>query len=191
MDPRGRGVLPAHVRRACARRERLRERLAAPPEDRAPGQGGRQHVDPARTGPEGRGDRYRAGTAPSRGVPEGATLKIERWSSSPPGLVSPDAKAVRIGLDAFERAMGVPPGADPHRRHPPDRPRPRRQGHPDDHHRLRASRLEHPLAQRAAVAEYVPSGSPRRASSTSASRTSDPLSELAQPPADLARRMPS
>jgi acetylornithine deacetylase/succinyl-diaminopimelate desuccinylase-like protein len=42
-------------------------------------------------------------------APAGADLEIERWSSAPPGLVSPDAKAVRIGLDAFERALGTRP----------------------------------------------------------------------------------
>ena len=42
-------------------------------------------------------------------APGGAELEIERWASSPPGLVSPDAKAVRIGLDAFERALGTRP----------------------------------------------------------------------------------
>jgi acetylornithine deacetylase/succinyl-diaminopimelate desuccinylase-like protein len=42
-------------------------------------------------------------------APEGATLHVERWSSSPPGLVSPEAKAVQLALDAFERAVGVRP----------------------------------------------------------------------------------
>ena len=42
-------------------------------------------------------------------APAGAELEIERFASSPPGLVSPDAKAVRIGLDAFERALGTRP----------------------------------------------------------------------------------
>jgi acetylornithine deacetylase/succinyl-diaminopimelate desuccinylase-like protein len=42
-------------------------------------------------------------------APEGATLEVERLSSSPPGLVPPDAKAIRLGLDAFERALGVRP----------------------------------------------------------------------------------
>ena len=42
-------------------------------------------------------------------APAGATLEIERWSSSPPGLVPPDAKAVQLGLDAFERVLGVRP----------------------------------------------------------------------------------
>jgi acetylornithine deacetylase/succinyl-diaminopimelate desuccinylase-like protein len=42
-------------------------------------------------------------------APAGAALEVERWSSAPPGLVSPDAKAVRLGLDAFERALGTRP----------------------------------------------------------------------------------
>jgi acetylornithine deacetylase/succinyl-diaminopimelate desuccinylase-like protein len=31
------------------------------------------------------------------------------WSAAPPGLVSPDSKAVQLGLDAFERALGRRP----------------------------------------------------------------------------------
>ena len=42
-------------------------------------------------------------------APDGAELRIDLWSSSPPGLVPPDAKAIRLGLDAFERALGVRP----------------------------------------------------------------------------------
>jgi acetylornithine deacetylase/succinyl-diaminopimelate desuccinylase-like protein len=42
-------------------------------------------------------------------VPAGADLEVERLSSAPPGLVSPDAKAVQLGLDAFERALGTRP----------------------------------------------------------------------------------
>jgi acetylornithine deacetylase/succinyl-diaminopimelate desuccinylase-like protein len=42
-------------------------------------------------------------------TPDGATLKVERLSSSPPGLVSPDAKAIRLALDAFERVVGARP----------------------------------------------------------------------------------
>ncbi len=42
-------------------------------------------------------------------APDGAELEIELWSSSPPGLVSPDAKAIQLGLDAFERVLGVRP----------------------------------------------------------------------------------
>ena len=57
---RGRGVLPADVRRAGARRERDRERLAAPAEDGAAGRGGREPLDPARARAAGRGDRRRA-----------------------------------------------------------------------------------------------------------------------------------
>jgi acetylornithine deacetylase/succinyl-diaminopimelate desuccinylase-like protein len=42
-------------------------------------------------------------------APKGADVEIELWSSSPPGLVPPDAKAVQLGLDAFERALGRRP----------------------------------------------------------------------------------
>ncbi|HEY5295912.1 MAG TPA: M20/M25/M40 family metallo-hydrolase [Gaiellaceae bacterium] len=42
-------------------------------------------------------------------VPAGAELEVELWSSSPPGLVPPDARAVQLGLDAFERALGMRP----------------------------------------------------------------------------------
>ena len=42
-------------------------------------------------------------------APEGAELDVELWSSSPPGLVSPDASAIRLGLDAFERVVGRRP----------------------------------------------------------------------------------
>jgi acetylornithine deacetylase/succinyl-diaminopimelate desuccinylase-like protein len=42
-------------------------------------------------------------------APAGIDLEIERWSSAEPGLVPPDAKAVRLGLDAFERVLGTRP----------------------------------------------------------------------------------
>ncbi len=42
-------------------------------------------------------------------APPGAELTIERWSAADPGLVPPDAKAIQLGLDAFERALGVRP----------------------------------------------------------------------------------
>ncbi len=42
-------------------------------------------------------------------APAGAELTIERWASGPPGLVPPDAKAIQLGLDAFERAVGTRP----------------------------------------------------------------------------------
>src|SRR5581483_8533119 len=41
--------------------------------------------------------------------PAGADLEVERWSSASPGLVPPDAPAIQLGLDAFERAVGVRP----------------------------------------------------------------------------------
>jgi acetylornithine deacetylase/succinyl-diaminopimelate desuccinylase-like protein len=42
-------------------------------------------------------------------APEGTELEVDLWSSSPPGLVPPDAKAVQLGLDAFEKVLGVRP----------------------------------------------------------------------------------
>jgi acetylornithine deacetylase/succinyl-diaminopimelate desuccinylase-like protein len=42
-------------------------------------------------------------------TPPGAELEIELLSAAPPGIVSPDAKAVQLGLDAFERTVGVRP----------------------------------------------------------------------------------
>jgi acetylornithine deacetylase/succinyl-diaminopimelate desuccinylase-like protein len=42
-------------------------------------------------------------------APAGADVEIERWSSAEPGLVAPDAKAVQLGLDAFEKALGRRP----------------------------------------------------------------------------------
>jgi len=42
-------------------------------------------------------------------APEGADLEIERRSSGPPGLIPPDAPAVRLAQDAFERVLGRRP----------------------------------------------------------------------------------
>lgn len=42
-------------------------------------------------------------------APTGTDLTIERWALNPPGLVDPQAPAIRLGLDAFERATGARP----------------------------------------------------------------------------------
>ena len=42
-------------------------------------------------------------------APDGAELEVVRRSSSPPALVAPDAPAVRIAQDAFERVLGRRP----------------------------------------------------------------------------------
>ncbi len=42
-------------------------------------------------------------------APANADLEIELWSSAQPGLVPPDAAAIQLGLDAFERALGTRP----------------------------------------------------------------------------------
>jgi acetylornithine deacetylase/succinyl-diaminopimelate desuccinylase-like protein len=42
-------------------------------------------------------------------APAGAEVEIELWSAAPPGLIPPDSAAIRLGQDAFERALGVRP----------------------------------------------------------------------------------
>ena len=42
-------------------------------------------------------------------APAGAELEIERRSSAPAGLIPPDAPAVRLAQDAFERVVGRRP----------------------------------------------------------------------------------
>ena len=42
-------------------------------------------------------------------APAGAEVDVELWSSSEPGLVDPNAPAIQLGLDAFERALGTRP----------------------------------------------------------------------------------
>ena len=42
-------------------------------------------------------------------APDGTEVEFEVWSQAPPGLVPPDARAVQLGLDAFEEVLGVRP----------------------------------------------------------------------------------
>jgi acetylornithine deacetylase/succinyl-diaminopimelate desuccinylase-like protein len=42
-------------------------------------------------------------------APEGVELDVQLLSAPDPGLVPPGAKAIQLGLDAFERALGVRP----------------------------------------------------------------------------------
>jgi acetylornithine deacetylase/succinyl-diaminopimelate desuccinylase-like protein len=42
-------------------------------------------------------------------APQGTEVEVELWSSAPPGLIPPDSAAIRLGQDAFERALGVRP----------------------------------------------------------------------------------
>ena len=99
LDPRAAEefYLP-HVRRALARRERLRQRLAAPAEDGAAGGGGREPLDPARARARTwTRSRPRSSGSCARRRPRARSSTIERWSSSPPGLVRPDATAIQLG----------------------------------------------------------------------------------------------
>jgi acetylornithine deacetylase/succinyl-diaminopimelate desuccinylase-like protein len=42
-------------------------------------------------------------------VPEGADLEVELRAASPPGLIPPDAPAIKLALEAFERVVGRRP----------------------------------------------------------------------------------
>jgi acetylornithine deacetylase/succinyl-diaminopimelate desuccinylase-like protein len=42
-------------------------------------------------------------------APAGADLEVALLSAAEPGLVPPDARAIQLGLDAFERTLGVRP----------------------------------------------------------------------------------
>jgi nuclear transport factor 2 (NTF2) superfamily protein/acetylornithine deacetylase/succinyl-diaminopimelate desuccinylase-like protein len=42
-------------------------------------------------------------------TPDGVELEVELLSAAPPAVVPPDARAVQLGLDAFERVIGVRP----------------------------------------------------------------------------------
>jgi acetylornithine deacetylase/succinyl-diaminopimelate desuccinylase-like protein len=42
-------------------------------------------------------------------IPDAADLEVERWASSPAGLIPPDSPAVRLAQDAFERVLGRRP----------------------------------------------------------------------------------
>jgi acetylornithine deacetylase/succinyl-diaminopimelate desuccinylase-like protein len=42
-------------------------------------------------------------------APDGAELELERWAASPPGLIPPDAPAIKLAQDAFARVVGRRP----------------------------------------------------------------------------------
>jgi acetylornithine deacetylase/succinyl-diaminopimelate desuccinylase-like protein len=42
-------------------------------------------------------------------VPDTADVTLERENAAPPGVFAPDSPAIQLGLDAFERAVGVRP----------------------------------------------------------------------------------
>jgi acetylornithine deacetylase/succinyl-diaminopimelate desuccinylase-like protein len=42
-------------------------------------------------------------------APDGAEVEIELWSAAAPGLIPPERDAIRLGQDAFERALGARP----------------------------------------------------------------------------------
>jgi acetylornithine deacetylase/succinyl-diaminopimelate desuccinylase-like protein len=42
-------------------------------------------------------------------VPESAQITWDHENAAPPGVFAPDSPAIQLGLDAFERAVGVRP----------------------------------------------------------------------------------
>ena len=87
-----------------------------------------------------------------------------------PGSVPPDAPAIQLGHDAFERALGAPPLLVRSGGTLPIVPALVGQGHPDDRHRLRPARGQHPLAERAAAGRVPPARRSRRRRSSTAPR---------------------
>jgi acetylornithine deacetylase/succinyl-diaminopimelate desuccinylase-like protein len=44
-----------------------------------------------------------------KAVPAGAEVTMERENSAPPGVFSPDSRAIQLGMEAFQRAIGAKP----------------------------------------------------------------------------------
>jgi acetylornithine deacetylase/succinyl-diaminopimelate desuccinylase-like protein len=42
-------------------------------------------------------------------LPEGVEVSMERGNSAPPGVFAPDSPAIKLGMEAFERAVGTRP----------------------------------------------------------------------------------
>ena len=177
----GRGVLPAHVggsrpwtctgSRAARRYSRRRCYPSSP--RRTSRSGSRR----ARTS-------TRSSAAMERllrdALPAGAELEIERWSFSPPGLVAPDERAVQLGLDAFERVLGVRPLLVRSGGSLPIVPALAEKGIPTVITGLRPPGREHPLAERAAPARVSAARRRRGARALSRLRRAVALSERAR-----------
>ena len=124
-----------------------------------PGRGDRERLDQARAGPERRGDRAGGRAAAARGGARRApSSRSSSGRPSPPGLVPPDAKAVQLGLDAFERALGRRPALIRIGGTLPIVPALTDKGIPTVDHRLRPARLAAPLAERTARRGVRPLG---------------------------------
>ena len=80
-------------------------------------------------------------------APAGAEIDI-RWEGAAPGLVNPDAPAIRLGPRRVRAGDRNPAAAHPFRRDAADHARARRQGNRDHPHRLRPAGVERPLAER-------------------------------------------
>ena len=105
--------------------------------------------DPAGAGTGSGHDRQRRGERLPRRGPRRREVELERENAAAPGVFAPDSPAIQLGLDAFERAVGVAAAPRARRRHAADLPGARREGHPDDRHRVRAAREQRAFAERA------------------------------------------
>ena len=104
------GLLPAHVRGACDRRQRHRHRARRSCRRRCcPSRRSRTCRSGLRRDRRWRRSRPSSSGCCARALLSDADVDVELWSSSPPGLVPPDSKVIQLGLDAFERALGRRP----------------------------------------------------------------------------------
>ena len=138
-----------HARRAVRRRERDHRRQAGRPEHDALRPRGRRGDDPPRAGSAGGRDRRRGGEAHARRRARPAPTSRSSGRACPPGSCAPTRRAIKLCAGRVRAGARRAAAARPLGRHAPDRARARRQGDPDDHHRLRHARVERPLAERA------------------------------------------
>ncbi len=82
-------------------------------------------------------------------APAGAELDVELLAAAPPAIMSANAKPIQLGLNAFERGLGVRPLLIRSGGSAADRGRVRGQGNRDRDHRLLAPERQPALAQRA------------------------------------------
>ena len=119
----GGGVLPAHLGRARRGRERPHRRLAAPAEDRAPGRGGRERLDPARARPGSDGDRAGVRAAAPGGDTRGRRARRSTSGRSASRAWSTRRRRRSSSASTPSSACSACGRSDPLRRDAPDRAR--------------------------------------------------------------------
>jgi acetylornithine deacetylase/succinyl-diaminopimelate desuccinylase-like protein len=117
---RRRRVLRPHLRRHLARRERDRERLARPRQDRASGRGTRERVPPARARPGSRDDPGRLRAARARGAPGRGRARHRGAQQRPSGTDGDGLGRHPPRRRRLRADRGGASGARPFRRHAPN-----------------------------------------------------------------------